>query len=376
VPQDVKDVFAECVTKGASDEAEWKKGCETYAAKYPKEYADFVALTSGELPANWEECLPKLTPEDKPLATRQWSQSMLNTLAPALPGLIGGSADLAPSNLTLMKMFGDFQKNQYAERNLRFGVREHGMGAICNGIALYGGGLIPYCATFFIFSDYMRGAMRVSALSQAGVIYVMTHDSIGLGEDGPTHQPVEHLASFRAMPDIMMFRPAGGMETVGAYKQAVLNRKLPSVIALSRQNMPNLPGTSVDGVAKGAYIVSCGCPEGKPDVIIMGTGSELELAAAAAVELTTAGMKVRVVSMPCFELFEKQSMEYKKSVLPPSITKRVSVEAATSFGWGKYIGLEGVHIGIDSFGASAPAPTLYKEFGITAAAIVAAAKAM
>jgi len=275
-----------------------------------------------------------------------------------------------------MKMFGDFQKGQYAERNVRFGVREHGMGAICNGIALHNSGLIPYCATFFIFTDYMRAAMRVAALSQAGVIYVMTHDSIGLGEDGPTHQPVEHLASFRAMPDIMMFRPAGGMETVGAYKQAVLHRKTPSVIALSRQNMPNLPGTSADGVAKGGYVVSCGCPEGKPDVILMGTGSELELAAAAAEDLTAAGMKVRVVSMPCFELFEKQSQEYKDSVLPPTITARVSVEAATSFGWDKYLGFQGKHIGIDSFGASAPAPKLYEEFGITKDAVVAAGKAV
>ena len=207
---------------------------------------------------------------------------MLNALAPALPGLVGGSADLAPSNLTLMKMFGDFQKGQYAERNLRFGVREHGMGAICNGIALYGAGLIPYCATFFIFTDYMRAAMRVAALSECGVIYVMTHDSIGLGEDGPTHQPIEHLASYRAMPDIMTFRPAGGPETAGAYKVAVEHRKTPSLIALSRQNMPNLPGTSAENVAKGAYVVSCGCKEGKPDVILMGTGSELELAAGAA----------------------------------------------------------------------------------------------
>jgi len=273
-----------------------------------------------------------------------------------------------------MKMFGDFQKGQYAERNLRFGVREHGMGAICNGIALHNSGLIPYCATFYIFTDYMRAAMRMSALSQAGVIYVMTHDSIGLGEDGPTHQPVEHLASYRAMPDMLMIRPAGGNETAGAYKVGVANRKRPTTIALSRQNMPNLPGTSAEGVAKGAYTIhDC---SGTPDVIIMGTGSELELAAGAAKDLEAEGKKVRVVSFPCWELFEEQSAEYKESVLPASVTARVSVEAGSSFGWAKYIGFGGKHVGIDSFGASAPAPTLYEKFGITKAAVIEAAKSV
>lgn len=374
VPQDVYDVFRSAIARGASEEEQWKKGCEVYAQKYPKEWAEFQSLTSGKLPEGWEKALPTFKPEDKALATRQHSQTMLNALAPALPGLVGGSADLAPSNLTLMKMFGDFQKGQYAERNLRFGVREHGMGAICNGIALYGAGLIPYCATFFIFTDYMRAAMRVAALSEAGVIYVMTHDSIGLGEDGPTHQPVEHLASYRAMPDIMTFRPAGGPETAGAYKVAVEHRKVPSLIALSRQNMPNLPGTAMEKVAKGGYVVSCGCPQGNPDVILIGTGSELELAVGAAEELTKEGKKVRVVSMPCMELFEKQSAEYKESVLPRKVTARVSVEAGTSFGWDRYIGWGGKHVGIDSFGASAPAPILYEKFGITKAAVIKAAQ--
>jgi len=374
VPQDVYDIFRSAITRGAKEEEQWKANCAAYAAKYPKEWAEFEALTSGKLPEGWEKALPAFKPEDKPLATRQHSQTMLNALAPVLPGLVGGSADLAPSNLTLMKMYGDFQKNQYAERNLRFGVREHGMGAICNGIALHGSGLIPYCATFFIFTDYMRGAMRVSALSEAGVIYVMTHDSIGLGEDGPTHQPIEHLSSFRAMPDMLTFRPAGGNETAGAYKVAVANRKRPSTIALSRQNMPNLPGTSIEGTQKGAYVIHCGCPNGKPDVILMGTGSELELAYQAAQDLEKEGKKVRVVSMPCFELFEEQTKEYKDSVLPPSITARVSVEAGTSFGWHKYLGFGGKHVGIDSFGASAPAPTLYEKFGITKAHVIKAAK--
>eukprot|EP00798_Chlamydomonas_sp_ICE-L_P015016 gene15016-21086_t len=372
VPQDVYDIFRSSITRGAEDEAQWKADCETYAAKYPTEYAEFSQLISGELPADWEKSLPTFTMEDKPLATRQNSQSMLNILAPELPGLIGGSADLAPSNLTLMKMFGDFQKGQYAERNLRFGVREHGMGAISNGIALHGSGLIPYCATFYIFTDYMRGAMRVSALSEAGVIYVMTHDSIGLGEDGPTHQPVEHLASFRAMPDMIMMRPAGGNEVSGAYKVGVLNRKRPTTIALSRQGMPNLPNTSIEGTMKGAYTIMGG--EETPDVILIGTGSELELAYGAAEELVKEGKKVRVVSMPCMDLFEEQSEEYKESVLPKSVTARVSVEAGTSFGWHKYLGFGGKHVGIDSFGASAPAPTLYEKFGITQAAVLQAAK--
>jgi transketolase len=372
IPQDVYDIFRDNIRRGATAEAEWNKTAEAYAAKYPAEWAEFSGMISGELPKNWTDSLPTFKPEDKEVATRVHSNTMINVLAPVLPGFIGGSADLAPSNLTLMKMYGDFQKNQYAERNLRFGVREHAMGAICNGLALHGSGLIPYCATFFIFTDYMRGAMRVSALSEAGVIYVMTHDSIGVGEDGPTHQPIEHLASYRAMPNMLMMRPCGGNETAGAYKIAVESRKRPTTIALSRQNMVNLTGTSIEGVAKGGYIIhDC---EGTPDCIFMGTGSELPMAYDAAMVLEKEGKKVRVVSMVCWELFELMGKEYKDSVLPPSVTARVSVEAATSFGWGKYIGLKGMHIGIDDFGASAPAPTVYKKFGITTEATVAAAR--
>ncbi|KAL8235673.1 hypothetical protein R6Q59_016754 [Mikania micrantha] len=299
---------------------------------------------------------------------------MLNALAPVLPGLIGGSADLASSNMTLMKMFGDFQKNTPEEHNVRFGVREHGMGAISNGIALHSPGFIPYCATFFVFTDYMRGAIRISALSEAGVIYVMTHDSIGLGEDGPTHQPVEHLASFRAMPNILMFRPADGNETAGAYKVAVESRKRPSILALSRQKLPNLPGTSIEGTAKGGYIITDNSTGNKPDVILIGTGSELEIAAKAADELRKEGKSIRVVSFVSWELFDEQSDEYKESVLPSSVTARVSIEAASTFGWGKLVGSEGKAIGIDKFGASAPAGKIYKEYGITVEAVVAAAK--
>eukprot|EP00775_Hariotina_reticulata_P010462 gene10462-10620_t len=374
VPQEVYDAMRSNVSKGASAEEEWNATLATYKAKYPKETEELELLLNNKLPAGWEAALPTYTPEDKPLATRQYSQIMLNALAPVLPGLIGGSADLAPSNLTLMKMFGDFQKGSYQERNVRFGVREHAMGAIVNGIGLHNTGLIPYCATFYIFTDYMRSAMRMSALSEIGVIYVMTHDSIGLGEDGPTHQPIEHLASFRAMPNMMMMRPCGGNETAGAYKVAVANRKRPTTIALSRQGMPNLPGCSIEGVEKGAYVIHGA--EGTPDIILIGTGSELPMAVDAAKKLEAEGQKVRVVSMPCWELFAQQSAEYKESVLPKAVTKRVAVEAGSSFGWERYTTSNGKFVGIDDFGASAPANILYEKFGITVEKVVEAAKSL
>lgn len=319
-------------------------------------------------------CPQTYTPESPADATRNLSQQNLNALANVLPGLLGGSADLASSNMTLLKMSGDFQKNIPEERNVRFGVREHSMGAICNGIALHSPGLIPYCATFFVFTDYMRAAMRISALAEARVIYVMTHDSIGLGEDGPTHQPIEHLASFRAMPNILMLRPADGNETAGAYRVAVLNKKRPSVLALSRQKLPQLPGTSIEGVEKGGYTISDNSKGNKPDVILIGTGSELEIAAKAGDELRKEGKAVRVVSFVSWELFDDQSDEYKESVLPAAVKARVSIEAGTTFGWDKIVGSEGKAIGIDRFGASAPAPKIYKEFGLTVEAVVAAAK--
>ena len=380
VPKAAYDVFGEVAKRGQAKKAAWEKTMAAYKTKYPAEAAELASLLSNKLPAGWEAALPSFTPEDKGLATRLHSQTMLNSLAPAIPGFLGGSADLAPSNMTLMKMYGDFQKDSPAERNLRFGVREHAMGAICNGLALHGTGLIPYCATFFIFTDYMRSAMRMSALSQAGVIYVMTHDSIGLGEDGPTHQPIEHLASFRAMPQMLTMRPGDGNETAGCYKAAVLNaagdnkdgKKRPSTLALSRQGMPNQPGTSIEGTTKGGYIVHGGA--GKPDVILIATGSELMLAIDAAKDLEGAGMAVRVVSMPCTELFDEQSDSYKESVLPKAVKARVSVEAGSTFGWERYTTTDGIQIGVDTFGASAPADRLYKEFGITKDAIVAAAK--
>jgi transketolase len=380
LPDSVKETMSR-VEEGAKLEKEWEGQLADYEKKYPEEAAEFKQLLTNDLPKDWDVTLPSYTPEDKALATRAHSQTMLNVLQPTLPGLIGGSADLAPSNLTIMKGTGDFQNpasgiGGYAERNMRFGVREHAMGAICNGLALHKSGLIPYCATFYIFTDYMRGAMRMSALSEAGVIYVMTHDSIGLGEDGPTHQPIEHLASFRAMPNILMMRPGDGTETAGCYKAAVLNTKginkenriRPSILALSRQNLPNLAGTSIEGVAKGAYIVHGG--DEKPDAIVIATGSELAFAVEAAEKLEP--KKVRVVSMPSWELFEEQDDAYKQSVLPDDVTARVSIEAGSTFGWEKWVGQHGISIGVDTFGASAPGPVLYKQFGITVEAIVEA----
>ncbi|XP_043715590.1 transketolase, chloroplastic-like [Telopea speciosissima] len=375
VPEDVKKHWSHHVAEGAALEAEWNAKFAGYEKKYKEEAAELKTIMNGELPAGWEKALPTYTTESPADATRNLSQQCLNALAKSLPGLLGGSADLASSNMTLMKMFGNFQKNTPEERNVRFGVREHGMGAICNGIALHSG-LIPYCATFFVFTDYMRAAMRIAALSEAGVIYVMTHDSIGLGEDGPTHQPVEHLASFRAMPNILMLRPADGTETAGAYKVAVSNRHRPSILALSRQKLRQLPGTSIEGVEKGGYTVSDNSSGNKPDCILMGTGSELEIAEKAAEDLRKEGKAVRVVSFVSWELFDEQSDEYKESVLPSAVTARVSIEAGSTFGWEKFVGPKGKSIGIDTFGASAPADKIYKEFGITAEAVVAAAKAM
>jgi transketolase len=273
-----------------------------------------------------------------------------------------------------MKGFGNFQKGQYQNRNLRFGVREHGMGAICNGIGLHYSGLIPYCATFLVFADYMRAAIRLSALSEVGVIYVMTHDSIALGEDGPTHQPVETIASLRAIPDLLVMRPADGNETSGAYKVAVENRNRPTLIALTRQALPNLKGSSIDVVSKGAYVLSDS--EGTPDLILIATGSEVSLCVEAAEKLTSEGQKVRVVSMPCWELFEEQDAAYKESVLPKAVTKRLAVEAASSFGWQRYIGDQGDMISIDRFGASAPGNVLMEKFGFTLDNVLAKAKAL
>ncbi len=374
VPEDALNHFRKAVERGANYEAEWNNTLAQYKTKYPQEAAEFERTTSGTLPEGWEKVLPTYTPADKGVATRKHSETTLNALAPVLPELIGGSADLAPSNLTLLKVSGDFQKGQYENRNLRFGVREHGMGAISNGIALHNSGLISYCATFLVFADYMRAAIRLSALSEAGVIYIMTHDSVALGEDGPTHQPIETIPSLRAIPNLVVIRPADGNETSGAYKVAIENRKRPTLLALTRQGLPNLDGSSIEAVTKGAYILSDS--DGTPEIILIGTGSEVSLCVQAAEKLTAEGKKVRVVSMPSWELFDEQDESYRESVLPKTVTKRLAVEAASSFGWHRYLGSEGDIISIDHFGASAPGGVAMEKFGYTVDNVLAKAKAL
>jgi transketolase len=374
VPDEVLNRFRQAVDKGATAETDWNKLFSEYQAKYPTEAALFEQLTTGQLPEGWDKALPVYKPEDKALASRKHSEICLNALAGVLPGLIGGSADLTHSNYTELEHFGNFQKDSYHERNVHFGVREHAMGAICNGIALHNTGLIPYGATFLIFTDYMRNSIRLSALSETRVIWVMTHDSIALGEDGPTHQPVEHVASLRAIPNLLVMRPGDGTETSGAYKVAVSESKRPTLLALSRQNLPNLAGTSIEGVAKGAYIIT-DC-EGTPDVILIGTGGELYLCDKAAAVLKEAGIKARVVSMPCWELFEEQSAEYKESVLPKAVRKRLAVEAGSTMGWHRYVTDEGDVLGVDTFGASAPGGVILEKFGFTLDNVVAKAKAL
>jgi transketolase len=372
VPEDALAHMRKAVDRGAALEAEWQKTLDTYRSKYAEEAALFERMLAGKLPEGWEKALPTYTSADKGVATRKHSEITLNAIGKVLPELIGGSADLTHSNLTEIKGGGDFLKGQYQNRNLRFGVREHGMGAICNGMALHGSGLIPYGATFLVFTDYMRGAIRLSALSQTCVIWVMTHDSIGLGEDGPTHQPVEHVASLRVIPDLLVMRPADGNETSGAYKVAVENRHRPTLLALSRQNLPNYDQTSIEGVSKGAYILTDS--EGTPDIILIGTGSELQLCVDAAEKLRAEGKKVRVVSMPCWELFDEQDEAYRESVLPKAVKKRLSVEAGSTFGWCRYVGSEGASIGVDRFGASAPGGVMLDKFGFTVDNVLAKAK--
>ncbi|MEP0913556.1 transketolase [Leptolyngbya sp. GB1-A1] len=375
VPEDALNHFRQAVDRGASLEAEWNETFAQYKTKYADEAAEFERMISGKLPEGWDKALPVYSPEDKALATRQTSEKTLNALAPALPELVGGSADLTHSNLTYLKGFGDFQKGSFGGRNLRFGVREHGMGAICNGMALHGSGLIPYGATFLVFTDYMRAAIRLSALSRCGVIWVMTHDSIALGEDGPTHQPVETIASLRTIPNLTVFRPADGNETSAAYKVAVeyANQHRPTLMAMSRQGLPNLGG-SIEQATKGAYVLSDS--EGTPDIILIGTGSEVSLCVKAADQLRGEGKKVRVVSMPSWEVFEEQDAAYKESVLPKNVKKRLAVEAGISFGWCRYVGSEGDTVSIDRFGASAPGSVCMEKFGFTVDNVVSKAKAL
>ena len=374
VPQESYDQWRQAVTRGAAAEAEWNGALESYRAKYPAEAAQFERQLRGELPQGWDANLASFTPEDKGLATRMHSYNALNAFGPNLPELIGGSADLTHSNLTDIKGEKSFQKGAEANRYLHFGVREHAMAAILNGLAYHGSGLIPYGGTFAVFAGYMVGAMRLSALSELGVIYVLTHDSIGLGEDGPTHQPIETLASLRALPNLLVIRPGDGNETSGAYQVAINNRKRPTVLFLSRQAMANQANSTAAAVAKGGYVLEDST--GTPELILIGSGTELELCTKAAAELRAAGKNVRVVSMPCVELFEEQDAAYRESVLPSSVRKRLVVEASSSFGWHKYAGFDGDTVSIDRYGASAPGPLLMEKFGFTVENVVAKALAL
>jgi transketolase len=374
VPQEALDHWRHAISRGEAHEAAWNVTLDNYRSLYPADAALFERMLRGELPQDWDANLPSFSPEDKGLATRQHSYNALNAFGPNLPELIGGSADLTHSNLTDIKGEASFQKGAEANRYLHFGVREHAMAAILNGIAYHGSGLIPYGGTFLVFAGYMIGAIRLSALSELGVIYVLTHDSIGLGEDGPTHQPVETLANLRAIPNLLVMRPGDGNETMGAYQVAVQNRQRPTVLALSRQAMVNQPNSTAAKVAKGGYILEDS--DGTPDLILIGTGTELDLCVKAAAQLRADGKSVRVVSMPCVDLFEEQDAAYRESVLPASVRKRLVVEASSSFGWHKYSGFDGDTVSIDRFGASAPGPVCLEKFGFTVDNVVAKAKAL
>ena len=372
-PQEVFDHCAEAANKGAEAQAAWTKMFEAYAAAYPELAKEYKAVMAGEKP-NFDE-MDELYEFAKPMATRQTSAVVLNKLAAKLPALIGGSADLAPSNLSDMKdteeiKYGVFAPGSFEGRNIHFGIREHAMAAIANGMQLHGG-IQAYCATFFVFSDYCKPAMRLSALMKQPVTYIMTHDSIGVGEDGPTHQPVEQLIMLRSIPGIKVYRPADGKETAAAWVSAMSGNE-PTVLVLTRQNLPQYENSGKAALKGGYVLEDC---EGTPDVLLIGTGSEVELCVKAKAELAEQGVKARVVSMPCIEEFEKQSEEYKASVLPCDVKARVCVEAGSPYSWYKYAGSYGEIVGMNTFGASAPASLLFPHFGLTAENVVAKALA-
>ena len=370
VPEEVYANYNAIAAKKAEDEAAWNKLFADYCAKYPemkKAWDDEFNLDIAKDLINNEEFWSF---EDKPEATRNLSGVVINRLKNYVPSLIGGAADLAPSTKTYMKDMGDFSKDNYAGRNLHFGVRELAMAAIGNGITLHG--LRAFVSTFFVFSDYVKPMARLSALMKIPTTYVLTHDSIGVGEDGPTHEPIEQLAMLRAMPNFHVFRPADATETIAAWYSAVTSKETPTALVLTRQNLPQLPGSSKDAL-KGGYVIA-DSTKATPDAIIIATGSEVSLACDAKAELAKEGVDVRVVSMPCMDLFEEQSAEYKESVLPKAVRKRVAVEALIDYGWGKYVGLDGATVTMTGFGASAPAGTLFKKFGFTVENVVATVK--
>lgn len=379
VPDEVVTHFADGIgQRGLTLHEQWRGQWKEYQAAHPDLAADLKAIWEGALPNGWDKGIPTFEADEKGMATRVSSGKVLNAVAENFPWLIGGSADLAPSNNTMLKFdgVGHFSANEPAGRNLHFGIREHSMTAMSNGMSL--AGLRPYCGTFFVFTDYMRPSMRLASIMHQPVLYILTHDSIGLGEDGPTHQPVEHLAACRSIPNLLVFRPADANEVAEAYRTIMPINDRPAALVLTRQGLTTLDRSacsSAAGLAKGGYVL-VDPPEGDPDVILIGTGSEVHICMAACKQLTAAGDKVRVVSLPCWELFDEQDQDYRHSVLPPNVTARVAVEAGIQQGWERYIGTNGRFVGMSSFGASAPHSQLYEHFGITADNVVAAAKAL
>lgn len=366
VPEEVYQDFKQKIQdRGSKVEEVWNDKLAQYKEKYPQEAKEFELTMRGELPADWEKQLP-VYEEGSSLATRASSGEVLNAIAQAVPNLFGGSADLAGSNKTTMNGEDDFTKASYAGRNIWFGVREHAMGAALNGMALHGG-LKVYGGTFFVFSDYLRPSIRLASIMRMPVTYVFTHDSVAVGEDGPTHEPVEHLAALRAIPDLSLIRPADANETAAAWRLAIESNDQPTALVLTRQNLPTLPGTDTnayDGVKKGAYVISAQEKE-TPDAILLATGSEVHLAVNAQSELKKKGIDVSVVSMPSWDRFQKQDAAYKNAVLPKTVKKRLAIEMGTSFGWERYAGDEGNILAIDRFGASAPGDKVIEEYGFT-----------
>jgi transketolase len=394
VPDAVLDRFRHAVERGRELEAAWRRRVDVYEVSHRDMAQQFARILAGELPHDWERTLPIFTPDSGEMATRDAGGLTMNALAAVLPNLLGGSADLDPSTRTVLKGCGDFESPLaqsldgpatqgtaggvwgYAGRNIHFGLREHVMAAVMTGMACHGG-VLPFGATFLSFSDYMRPSIRLAALSRVHVIYIWTHDSIALGEDGPTHQPIEQLASLRAMPNMLVLRPSDATEAVEAWRTAVTHTAGPVGLVLTRQKIPVIDRktyASASGLAKGAYVLAGG--ENLPDVILIATGSEVSLALQAHGVLSTDGIQSRVVSMPSWELFERQPQGYRDAVLPPSVRARVSIEAASPFGWERYVGSEGAIIGVVRFGASAPGPVVMHEFGFTREHIVETAKAL
>ncbi|MCO6457777.1 MAG: transketolase [Pirellulaceae bacterium] len=378
VPAGVREHFDEGIGRRGREQFErWQAEYARYEQQHAAEASQLRAIWTGRLPDDWSADLPVFPPDAKGLATRASSGQVLNALAARLPWLVGGSADLAPSNNTLLKLpdAGHLSASSPGGRNLHFGVREHAMASLCNGLSL--AGLRPYCGTFFVFTDYLRPALRLSSMMGRGVIYVLTHDSIGLGEDGPTHQPVEHLAACRAIPGLLVFRPADANEVTETYRTILPLGQRPAAIVLTRQNLPTLDRQHYGpaaGVQRGAYVLA-EADGGLPQVLLLATGSEVALCLEARQQLQADGIPARVVSMPCWELFDQQDAAYREQVLPASVTARVAVEAGVRQGWDKYLGPAGVFVGMTGFGASAPFEQLYERFGITPDGIVAAARA-